>query len=188
MEAKLFWELLTVPIASSVAYVSLHILFSRFIIKKGTIQVTLVTYFIGLLFFIFFQSSKNIDLKLPSTEIIGLFMSNFFLYSGSAFLYFCFVNIGETSVRIRILRELSSNSSAISRADLAGKYSVDHVIDGRLERMISSGEIFIEDGRYYFSGKAKMLLLAKACQRIKKLLLGQKSFDVQVVQKNTQLK
>ena len=164
------------PFIALFCEIALHLLISRFWIRRGTIISTLIAYGICLLLLAVLQNQTLSNQLLPMHTVLSLSAVNFIFYSAMAFFYFSFVNIGESSVRIRILREISDSQNGVSQAELLRRYNVDHMIQARIERFLSSGEMVLRKDRYYYSGKPKMLLVAKTCQKIKKLLLGKESF------------
>jgi hypothetical protein len=171
LEDGLFW--IALPILTLVFEIMAHLLICRFLIKKGTVKSTLFAYFIGLFMLLGLEMRFSVPLALD--------IANFVIYSASAFLYFSFFNIGETSVRIRILRELAQAPSGLSAEELIEKYSVQTMINARIERMLANGEMLLRGGRYYYSGHPKFLILAKRCQALQRLILGQQSFDPSLV-------
>lgn len=172
---------LTLPFAAAAIEFVLHLLVGRYIIKTGTIISTMVAYTLGLLVLAGLQFGIFRNGELPLGEVLGLFGANFVLYSAMAFLFFAFVNIGESSVRIRLLCELASAPEGMDQDTLTAHYNVDHIIQIRIDRLLKSGEMVCRDNRYYFTGNPRMLLIAKRTQRIQRMLLGRESFDQSLV-------
>ncbi len=168
---------ITIPLGVLFFEILLHLGISRFWIKKGTILSTMIAYNLGVLLLFYAEFRFHQYAYLILSETLALTLVNFVFYSALAFFYFSFVNIGETSVRIRVLRELAASSEGISTEELLKRYNVNHIIQMRVDRMLNTGEMIKKDDRYYYSGKPKMFLIAKTCQRLKVLLLGKRSFD-----------
>jgi hypothetical protein len=168
---------LAIPFIAALCEFVLHLLVARYFIKRGTIISTLVAYTCGLLIMaameIWFLNSG----RLAAWEVVGLSGVNFILYSAMAFSFFSFVNIGESSVRIRVLRELAAAPEGLDKETLLARYNVDHIIQIRVDRLLTSGEMICCENRYYYTGRPKMLLVAKGSQALQRLLLGKQSLD-----------
>src|SRR6516162_1419533 len=59
---------------------------------------------------------------LPTADIVGLSVSGLMVYFAGSFVLFAIVNLGETSLRIRMMRMLLDNPGGITRADLIRSY------------------------------------------------------------------
>jgi hypothetical protein len=168
---------LLIPIVCAAFEVVTHILIARTLIKRGTIVSTLIAWSLGVLVLLIAEVTMFVGSEIPVSVYLPYVLLNFIFYSSLAFVYFCFFNIGESSVRIRILFELQRSAMGLSPAEMERLYDVNAIIMARLERMLSSGEIHQHGELYFFSGKARMLLIANACQQLKFLILGRKSFS-----------
>jgi hypothetical protein len=110
-------------------------------------------------------------------EGVVLLAGDFTIYGCAAFLFFNFINAGESSIRIRILRELRTGGGPLTEAALLKIYNDRIILDTRLGRMISNGQIECIDGRYRLVAHT-LLRPAKLFRFLKWLLLGRTSeFD-----------
>jgi len=104
-------------------------------------------------------------------DSIGLAMANGVLFVCLWYFYFHFINIGEASLRIRVLREAARCSGQPLDALLA-VYNVRTVVATRMERLVQDGQLIVEGDRFR-PGKPRMVLVAKAFSFLRWLLLGQ---------------
>lgn len=106
-----------------------------------------------------------------------VFVANVITYSALGYCYFHFINWGETSRRIRILRELYESDNGLTFAEILERYNAKEIIQVRFLRLLANGQIIIKDGSL-FIGKKTVLLIAKIVVFLKLLILGKKSeFD-----------
>lgn len=88
-----------------------------------------------------------------------------------SYIYFQFLNIGEASLRIRVLKELEKAGGGLPKSDVMAVYSATTILDYRLQRLTESAEVVFIDGRYVHS-QAKMLWIARIFVVLKKFVLG----------------
>ncbi|MFA5160858.1 MAG: hypothetical protein WC421_01305 [Elusimicrobiales bacterium] len=93
-------------------------------------------------------------------------------YCALSYCHFHFINLGETARRIRILRELAENPGGLSPSEILARYNARSIVEARLARLARSGQIRM-DGMRYKSDGMSVLLMARALDFVKKLLLGQ---------------
>lgn len=102
---------------------------------------------------------------------LALGLANGVLFVSLWYFYFHFINIGEASLRIRVLRE-ATRFSGRPMADLLAVYNVRTVVSTRLERLLQDGQLVIlKEGRFG-AGKPRMVLVAKIFSFLRWLLLG----------------
>jgi len=95
--------------------------------------------------------------------------------------YFClsycaynFVQLGQTSIRIRIYSEIAANPSGISVEEMKREYDDDALIRGRLQRLTESGDL-VESNGHYILGRKRFLYIANILFAAKRFLLGKGS-------------
>ncbi len=96
------------------------------------------------------------------------------LYACACFLYFGFVNVGESSIRMRLLRELSRMAPPALEADLLTTYNDRMILQIRLGRMVRNGQVTFVDGRYHVQSGV-LVRIAAVVFGLKMLLLGRSS-------------
>ncbi|HWR98197.1 MAG TPA: hypothetical protein VN317_07210 [Candidatus Methanoperedens sp.] len=98
-------------------------------------------------------------------------------YAGLGFGYFIFLNLGRTSLSIRLVRELAAApGQELPLAALLERYGSGHVLDARLERMVAGGQLIRRGERWLSGPRADFLQLARLLDVLKLLLLGRRSF------------
>lgn len=84
-------------------------------------------------------------------SVVSLLYS-FIVLNSLSYSYFHFFNMSETARRIRLLTELKQRKS-ISPESIAEGYKGDAMISKRLDRLVSLGQIRLDDGKYHLSGR-----------------------------------
>lgn len=99
---------------------------------------------------------------------------------GWGIAYGCFVHcyllgfyvLGETARRIRLLAELTlAGPRGLTLAELLGAYNASMILEARVARLLTGGQIVERDGRYVVQGRS-MLNAAKVMVLMKRLLWG----------------
>lgn len=95
-------------------------------------------------------------------------------YGGLSYCYFHFVNLGQSSIRVRIYSDLVDNPLGLEIETLNQEYNESTLVTSRLQRLTSSGDIIERDG-VYFVGKHRLVIVARILFFAKQLILGKKS-------------
>jgi len=136
----------------------------------SSLFVGFVLGFIGLLSGEFFLASSGTGGLVDS---ICLGISNAVLFVCSWYFYFHYINIGEASLRIRILREIDAVEGCTPQ-QLFCVYNTRVIVETRMKRLVADGQLIHRQGRYY-AGKARMVLVAKVFTALRWVLLGRAS-------------
>lgn len=96
------------------------------------------------------------------------------LYGAAAYVYFHFFNMSETSRRIRILVSVRRKATQENQ-DVSMGYSIPKMLENRLERLVSLGEINISGGQYRIAS-GRLLLPAKIVAFFRQLLFPESPF------------
>lgn len=91
-----------------------------------------------------------------------------------AYGYANFVNLGQSSVRVRIYRELLRLPDGMAIETLRAEYDEQGMLRARLERLVSAGDLR-QEGDAYRSGKPRLQHIASVIFGLKKLVLGRHS-------------
>lgn len=111
------------------------------------------------------QQSKG-----KTLDDLGLTISNLILFLCGWYFYFHFINIGEASLRIRVLREASRfPGQPVER--LLAVYNVRTIVETRMARLVQDGQLVVQ-GDVFLPGKPRMVVVAKIFSLIRWLLLG----------------
>lgn len=136
------------------------------------IQVFLFRFFpqVGLLrsLFVGFVSG------LPVLFLMGpgaILTSNLIIYILLGYCYFHFVNMSETARRIRILLELKAAPEGLSLREILERYNSRDIIESRLARLVSNGQVVCRNGKYYI-GNPAMLIIAGSTAVVKRVIFG----------------
>jgi predicted transcriptional regulator len=92
-------------------------------------------------------------------------------FGGLNYCYSNFVNLNFTSLRIRLLKELLSAGGGESIAEIARKYGSEAILQRRLERLVTWGQLRRENERFTATG-GSFLRLALLFTVLKKIVLG----------------
>jgi hypothetical protein len=104
----------------------------------------------------------------PLVDMLGGAAYVLLTYNACCFCYFWLLNVTETSLHVNILMRLLAGGGA-SPQELASRYSVQDMIDARIERMQSLGQLEERDGRY-FLGDRTFLYVGSVYDRWRKIL------------------
>jgi hypothetical protein len=85
--------------------------------------------------------------------------------------YFHFINLGETARRVRILREFVEAGGTLDEAGLLRRYNGAQIVQIRLQRLLSSGQVSLREGRYALCDPT-VARMASIIRLLKQLLLG----------------
>ncbi len=97
---------------------------------------------------------------------LGLLVAVGAIYTNAAFLAFAIVNLGETSLRIRMIRTLLANPQGVDRDALAAEYDDRSLVAVRLERLRTQGQARVDDDTFY--SRVSIMFVGAAIIRIAK--------------------
>ena len=121
-------------------------------------------------------------LDLVAIRIYGLshdtlmlaFVVNTLTYGALSYCYFNFVNLGQSSIRIRLYAEIAASGQGVSIAEMAREYNEEALMKMRLQRLRESGDIVEKDGRY-FVGRSRLVFIGHVIFGAKRFILGKDS-------------
>lgn len=96
------------------------------------------------------------------------------LYAALSYCFFNFVNLGQSSIRIRLYDEIGQHPGGIAIADIVREYDEPALMRMRLQRLTESGDIVEKNGRY-FVGRKRFVGIAKVIFALKTFILGRGS-------------
>lgn len=106
-----------------------------------------------------------------------LVVANPAMYLGLSYGFFNFINLGHSSIRIRVFGECERRGGFISREVLAMVYDEEAIRHGRLARLLDSGHIALDKGRWRLAS-SRLVPVALVVFLLKRLVLGRSSqFD-----------
>jgi hypothetical protein len=99
------------------------------------------------------------------------------IYICLAYCYYSFVQLGQTSIRIRLYAEIASKTDGLSAEEVAREYSDDSLVAVRIQRLVESGDLIDRNGAF-FIGRSRLPLIGDILFAAKGFLLGKTSeFD-----------
>lgn len=116
------------------------------------------------------------ELALPSVSgsFWRGFVANPIWYAALSYCYFNFINLGQSSIRIRIYEEIRRHPDGMPAAELDRKYNEALLMHMRLERLMESGDIGLSSGRYFIRRK-RLVPIATIIFQMKRIVLGKES-------------
>jgi len=93
------------------------------------------------------------------------------IYGAGSFTVLCLIAAGETSVRVQILRVLRSAPDGMTMTELDQFYSNRSLLRVRLQRLIDSGAVRKDQGRYYLSS-LPLLIIARLFRTARLIIFG----------------
>lgn len=140
------WEALLICASALAVDLVVHLLAYR--ITRGYRLSILAGFAAGFLFLGTNEAFRLAALPGRWGENLTLLAGDSIIYICAAFLFFNFINAGETSIRVRILRELRGEQGTLSEEELLARYNDQIILRTRLERLLSGSQIEFVDGRY----------------------------------------
>lgn len=112
----------------------------------------------------------------PATaaELAGGLLVNLVIYGLLSYDYFHFINLGVTGRRVRLVRELYEAPEGLTLEEILDRYNAKEMVQNRLGRLMRSGQVVLEDGRYRL-GSPVMAYISRVILAMKKIVLGRGS-------------
>lgn len=110
-------------------------------------------------------------------QLLTAFLVNAPIYVCLAYCFYSFVQLGQTSIRIRLYAEIASTPGGLGVKEVASEYSDDSLVAVRIHRLVESGDL-IEMNGAFFVGRGRLPLIGNILFSAKRFLLGKTSeFD-----------
>jgi hypothetical protein len=106
---------------------------------------------------------------LSTLDALALSASILIIYSAAGLALFAIVNLGETSLRVRMMQVLLAKPGGVTRDDLLANYNDRALIAVRLQRLREKGQIRVSQEIYY--SRPSFLLIAGAGVRMLKRII-----------------
>jgi len=166
------WSALLICTAATATNVVAQILVHR--ATQGYVRSFFVGFVLGLGVLLAGEVLRLSSRPTSGLEAVVVIAADGLLYGCAAFLYFGVVNVGESSIRVRLLRELGKSSGPTSEKELLRTYNDGMILRIRLGRMVRNGQVSLEGGRYRLQSRT-LARIAAAVFGLKMLLLGRSS-------------
>ncbi len=91
---------------------------------------------------------------IPWSQAAPFLVVNVGTYAALSYCFFGFLNLGETSLRIRIFNELRQTPAGLSEEEMSARYNYRRMMEVRLERLVRGHQVVEREGRYFLEGRA----------------------------------
>jgi hypothetical protein len=165
------------PILAFIVNILIQVLTTRYLPITGLLKTIYIGFGMGGLSLFLMESVSYRSQGMSFVDFGATVVAHLLTYSALGYGYFHFINLGETARRVRILRELYSANTGLSKDQLLVRYNATIVIGNRINRLLASEQIIEKNGRYFINSPI-MLLMSKSIIFMKYMLLGKRSeFD-----------
>ncbi|MDM8542429.1 hypothetical protein QUF90_15240 [Desulfococcaceae bacterium HSG9] len=171
---NLNWLLAMTPIVGLTVNTITHALFSR-ILNKSSVSISIILAFICHIVCTVSISVLVLNsMSLMKGDFWALLGFNLIISLALAYGYFNFINLNIASIRIRLLKEILISDKGLMLDDILTIYNPDKIVNTRIERLISGGQLVSKNGRCVV-GAPFILLLANIMEVLKHIIMGQGS-------------
>ena len=165
------------PVIALSLNVAIQVVSFHFIGRLSLLRSIAIGFFAGIIFTLFFSIHLFPPFYLWTSWHAGILFTNLLASIALGYGYFHFVNLGETARRIRLLREIYCEVNGITEAELVKRYNSKTMLELRLNRLLSKGQIIAHDNRYFIHSRL-MLFITRTIVNLKWIIIGKKSeFD-----------
>jgi len=149
------WLITVSPIAGTAVNVFLQI---TLVHSTRRIGLSILAGFLGGLVAALIVATLNLPPGSSPIEAIAVWVFAILSYFGFAYLYWVFINLNITSLRIRTLRDLLHHEGGVSLSQILAQYSLEEMLHRRLERLEHGKQISCTDGKYRLVSSKLMIL------------------------------
>lgn len=157
-----------IPIVGLAVNVIVQILSFRYFVRQSLMRSIIFGFISGLCGVILLAAGIPAGIKSGFWDVMILHVLS---YIALGYCYFHFINLGETALRIRIMRELREAPQGLSLDELLARYGTKEIIDRRISRLQRNGQIIAKGNKYYLRSPT-MLIMAKSILALRYILLG----------------
>ena len=161
--------LLAAPVIGFAVNVIAQLVFARAMPAAGLLKVIVAAFAIG------FLATGSLGVlwwyihRASWLDGAALFATVIIIYGAASLVIFALINLGETSLRIKMLSMIIETPNGISMAELLQKIDEKELISVRLERLRTKRQARFTEGMYY--PRISFLFLAASLVRALKLLI-----------------
>jgi len=162
------------PVAALAVNVFIQILVFR--LRRGAQYFRSIVegFLAGAFAFAIFEAFCALGHHLLVHLVARILLVDFPIYLALSYCAYSFIQLGQTSIRIRMYSEIASSPDGVNAGELKQEYDDNALMQARLRRLIESGDIVQRDGRY-FVGRKRFLYISNILFAAKLLLLGKGS-------------
>ena len=170
VEACAEWLLAGCPLLGLACNVTAQAAMFRLLPRAGLLRSIYMGFAVGIISAVCLVLLALLHTQWPTQDAIALIILQIGTTAILGYGYFHFLNLGETARRVRLLRELLEAGGTLTEDELLRRYSADELIHQRLGRLLRSGQVVLDNGRYHI-GDPTILRISQALQCLQRLLL-----------------
>jgi len=121
--------------------------------RIGFVQAAIFAFVWGLIGLLMLEAIGNSELSAGHPAGWVLLGGDFLTYACLGFSFFSLTNTSESSIRVRILREIDRAGGSIDKSEFSKIYNEDIILKLRLERWRSKGLVVKTADRYALNSK-----------------------------------
>lgn len=107
-------------------------------------------------------------------DSLAIVAAVFIVYGAGSFVLFAIINLGETSLRIRILQLLVEVPDGLTLAQVLNRYNDAKLREVRVERLLNNRQVSVIDGRLY-SRRTPLFFAYVGIELLRHLVYGPRS-------------
>jgi hypothetical protein len=172
-----YFMFMITPVIALLLNVTIQVVGFHFIGRLSLLRSIVIGFITGIIFTLIFSFYLFPSVRLWTSGQLWILFTNLLIFIALGYGYFHFVNLGETARRIRLLREIYGEAGGITKEELVRRYNGKTMLELRLNRLLSKGQIVIRDNRYFIHSRL-MLFISRIIVNLKWIIIGKKSeFD-----------
>jgi hypothetical protein len=164
------------PVAGLILNASIQIGYMRYFKKAKYIHSIAIGFTMGLIFIVTVKVGISFAVVNQLSDSTALFAVNLIIYSCSSYCYCAVIGLGVSSLRVRMLYELSLNAKGCSAEKILSQYNSHDILTARLNRLIANDHIVYKNERYYLK-KYLVVALVFLVDCMKYLIFGRTKND-----------
>jgi hypothetical protein len=163
----------TIPVAALIINAVVQLLSARAWLRWGFVRSAGAGFVAGLVGLLALDGLAHFFYRRdPWQEAVATLLVNMGTYVALAYCFIAgFVNLGKTSLRIRIFSELYYSKFGLSMEQLLSLYNSRVIVELRLDRLLNNNQVVERDDRYFLNG-ALLWFVAVVIRSAKMLVLG----------------
>ncbi len=169
------WQICSIasPLAALCVNAVAQVLAVRASRGRNFLRCVLVGFFTGALALAAFETLLFRTNSGPDACAVSLLV-NAPTYAALSYCYFGLVNLGQTSIRIRLYAEIAERPEPMPLQEIDRIYNEEAFAGMRIKRLLESGDIVEKNGRYYIN-RTRLALAANVIAGIRLFIIGARS-------------
>jgi hypothetical protein len=148
-------------LSAFIFFLVLHFIGFRFLKPEQLFKGIIGVFFLGFLFCAVL--AFNIFTNQDTVHRLGLTILALTIYVLASFVYvLCFFGPYETSIRMRLIRELSTSKNGLTMQELLSRYNTAVILDHRFKRLLGGGDLAQKGKLFYIRKKNNAFFIIDA--------------------------